>query len=327
MKEINVIYSYMDETQNGAITRADITDLITDLSIKTTMEPQPGVLNMNAIGDGFEFILGSLITITIEGKEIFYGFIFSVSTSKAKTVQIVAYDVLRYLKSKDTYSLDKPQSASDIFKIVCKRLELETGTVDEATWKQIPEVQENTGGFDFIRTAIENALAHEKKFYVLIPEGKKIAFRDLTKLQTNIIIDEENGEIDYQHNANIDEETYNQFKIISEDAREWKGYRNESHVKQWGLLQYSQKFGEPVTEKDLPEILEKLALIYDRPKQRLTLTCFGDWNVRAGSGVHVRFSSFKNFDSGQGYYVRECTHTLTNARHEMNLELCAQNLI
>ncbi len=327
MKDIQIIYSYMDETNGGAQESADITDLIAELSIKTTLEAQPGVLNMTAIGDGFEFILGSLIKITSGSKDIFDGFIFSVTTSKAKTVQITVYDVLRYLKSKDTYLISKDETASDIFKKVCKRLELETGTIDEASWKQPPNVHENAGGFDVIREAIDNALAHEKKYYVLIPEGKKISFRDLEKLRTDIIIDEENGEIDYQHNANIDEDVYNQFKIISEDAKSWKTYRNDKHIEQWGMLQYSQKFGAPIKEKDLPAILDKLAQIYDRPRQRLSLTCFGDWNVRAGVGVHVRFSDFKNFDNGQGYYVRECTHSVTNARHEMVLELCAQNVI
>lgn len=327
MKDITIIYSYMDETNGGKQARADISDLVSEFSIKTTLEAQPGVLTMTAIGDGFEFILGSLVQITAGEKSVFDGFVFSVTTTKAKTVQIVCYDVLRYLKSKDTYVIGDGQTASDIFKTVCKRLEIEAGRIDEATWPQPPDAYENAGGFEVIREAIENALAHEKKFYVLIPEGKKISFRDITKLQTDIIIDEENGEIDYQHNANIDEEVYNQFKVITEDAKEWKVSRNDAHVRQWGLLQYSQKFGEPVKEKDLPGIMEKLAEVYDKPRQKLSLTCFGDWNVRAGAGVHVRFSTFRNFDGGQGYYVRECTHTVRNAHHEMALDLCAQNLI
>lgn len=325
MQEIKIIYSYLNE--NGMTESADITDLIKELSIKTTLDAQPGVLNMAAIGDGFEFILGSAIKVNAGEKDVFDGFIFSVTTSKAKTVQIVAYDVLRYLKSKDTYVFGKGKTASDIFKAVCERLELETGTIDSATWAQPAKTYENTGGFDVIRDAIENALAQEKKFYTIIPEGTKISFRDLENLRSDIIIDEENGEIDFNHNANIDEDVYNQFKVISDDAKEWKVARNDDHIRQWGLLQYSQKFGDPVKEKDLPDLLDKLASIYDKPKQKLTLTCFGNWNVRAGVGVHVRFTDFKNFDNGQGYYVRECTHKVTNARHEMALDLCAQNVI
>ena len=327
MNDITVIYSYMDETRAGATSQADITDLVADLTIKTTLEAQPGTLNMNVIGDGFEFILGGMLRITAGEQDIFTGFIFSVTTTKAKAVQIIAYDVLRYLKIKDTYIIGKGQTASDIFKIVCKRLELETGTIDRATWAQPPKAYESTGGFDILREVIENALAYEKRYYVLIPEGKKIGFRDIEKLRTNIIIDEENGEIDFRHNANIDQETYNKFKIISEDAKTWKTYRNDSHIKQWGLLQYSEKFGNPVKEADLPGLLDKLASLYDRPQQTLGLTCFGDWNVRAGTGVHIRFNSFRSFDEGQGYYVRECTHKVTNAHHEMQLELCAQNVI
>lgn len=327
MGALKIIYSYMNEATGGANESADITDLVSEFSIKTTLEAQPGVLNMTAIGDGFEYILGSLIKITDGERAIFDGFIFSVTTTKAKTIQIIAYDVLRYLKSKDTYIIGKGETASGIFKKVCKRLEIETATIDEAEWEQTPKAYESTGGFEIIREAIENALAHEKRFYVLIPEGKKISFRDIKNLQTNIIIDEENGEIDFYHNANIDEGTYNQFKIICEDAKQWKVYTNDNHIKQWGLLQYSQKFGEPVKEKDLPDILDKLEEIYDKPVQKLSITCFGDWNVRAGAGVHVRFSDFKSFDNGQGYYVRECTHTVKNTLHEMHIDLCVLNVI
>lgn len=327
MRNIRVIYSFMDETRGGAQTTEDITDLVAEFSIKTTLEAQPGVLEMTAIGDGFEYILGSMLKVTTGERDVFAGFIFSVTTTRAKTVQITAYDALRYLKSKDTYVFGKGKTASDIFETVCRRLELETGTIDRASWAQPPNAYENAGGFEVIRDAIENALAHEKRLYVLIPEGRKIAFRNLESLRSDIIIDEENGEIDFQHNANIDEGTYNQFKIIAEDSKKWQGSRNDNHVRQWGLLQYSQKFGAPVKDKDLPQLLEKLAVIYDRPKQKLALKCFGDWNVRAGVGVHIRFTSFKDFDNGQGYYVRECTHRVTNARHEMDLDLCAQNVI
>lgn len=324
MNDITVIYSYMDETRSGATSQADITDIVAEFSIKTTLEAQPGTLNITVIGDGFEFILGSMIRITAGEREIFTGFIFSITTTKAKTLEIVCYDVLRYLKNKDTYSIGKGKTASDIFKTVCGRLELETGTIDKATWPQPPKVYESTGGFDIIREVIGNALAHEKRYYVLIPEGKKIGFRNIENLRSDIIIDEENGEIDFKHNANIDQETYNKIKIISEDAKTWKSYRNDSHIKQWGLIQYSEKYGNPVKEDDLPGLLDKLAELYDRPKQTLSLTCFGNWNVRAGTGVHIRFNQFKSFDEGQGYYVRECTHKVKNAHHEMQLDLCAQ---
>lgn len=325
MEEIKVIYAYLKET--GATEEADITDLIEQFSIKTTIEAQPGVLSITAINDGFEFILGSLLKITAGETAIFDGFIFSVTTSKNKTVSILAYDVLRYLKNKDTFVFGKDKTAGQIFKDVCQRLELEVGDVDETTAKQPPNVYENVGGFDIIREAIENTLQKEKKFFVLIPEGKKINFKNIENLRTDIVIDEENGEIDFTHNANIDKETYNQIKIISEDAKKWKAYRNDNRIKQWGLLQYSQKFGQPVKEEDLPQLLDKLAALYDKPQQTLNLTCFGNWQIRAGVGVHVKFSSFKNFDNEQGYYVRECTQTVSNGKHEMQLDLCANNII
>ena len=325
MDEIKIIYTYM--TDAGSTETADISDLVTAINIKTSIEAQPGVLNMQSLLDGFEYILGAMVQIKVGEASIFDGFIFSVTTTKSNVATIQAYDVLRYLKNKDTFVFGKGKTAADIFKKVCERLDIEAGEIDPTSWEQPPNVYENAGGFDIIREAIENALAGEKKFFVLIPEGKKIHFKNIENLRTDIIIDEENGEIDFSHNANIDQETYNQIKIISEDANKWKVYKDENRIKQWGLLQYAQKFSAPVTDADLPDILDKLAYIYDKPQQKLTLTCFGNWEIRAGAGVHVKFSTFKSFDNGQGYYVRECTHSVTNGRHEMILDLCANNVL
>lgn len=327
MNNLRVIYSYIDETQGGSIRSDDISDLIAEISLKTTLEAQPGTLNMSAIGDGFEFILGSSIKLLDGETSVFDGFIFSVTSTRAKSVQITAYDVLRYLKNKDTFIWRGNETASDIVKAICSRFDLETGTIDAAEWPQPARVDDNAGGFDIIREAIENALAHEKRFFVLLPEGKKIAFRNVENLRTDIIIDEENGEIDFSHNANIDRSTFNSFKIVCPSADKWQVLNDEDHKKQWGLLQYSQSFGESVKPEQLPDLAQKLETIYNRPQESLSLTCFGNWQVRAGMGVHIRFKTFKSFDEGQGYYVKECTHRLSNALHQMHLVLCVQNVV
>lgn len=335
MDGIEVWYIYPDESKGGARTPEEITDIVTTLSIRTSIGAQPGTMNFSVIKEDYEIILGAGVKVIAGGKDVFEGFIFSVTSTKAKVWQIVAYDALRYLKNQDTFVLGK-YTASDIVRKVCRELELETGTIDAAGYVIPAKVEENKSGFDVIKEAMDQELVHNKRQFIIQAEGLKISFRDIENLRSDIIIDEANGEIDFEHNANIDKQTFSAVKVITKGSK-GKGKKGADHwyrypkpgesspeTNQFGYLVYSHIFDESVTEGQLEELANKVLDIYGRPQQTLSLTCFGNWDVKAGTGVHVRFSTFKSFDSGQGYYVKECEHKITNAKHEMVLELCAQ---
>ena len=341
MKDITIYGCF--EGEGGQRQTVDITDIVTALTIQTSLDAQPGQLDATLVVDGYrdegEISLGAGIRVVNGNTEVFSGFVFSVSQTRAKTVQIVAYDVLRYLKNQATYVFSK-ETLDQIFKKVCEQCGIEAGTVDSSSKEQPARAADVQSGFDVIEEAIGYALAFEKKYYVLQAEGTKLALRDIENLKTDILIDEENGEIDFQHTASIDQDTYNKVVVAVEvkDAKS-KGKSSEKSwskpiekedtqtQKSWGLLQYTHIFNDSVSYDMAERAAENLLAMTNRIYQTLQVTCQGNWEVKAGTGLHIRFSRFKSFDNGQGYYVKTCTHTVTNAQHKMVLELHVHNVV
>ena len=65
----------------------------------------PGTLKFSIPKENIgRFEEGDHVALQIDGKDIFYGFVFTKKSSgKSDMVEVTAYDQLRYLKNKDTY--------------------------------------------------------------------------------------------------------------------------------------------------------------------------------------------------------------------------------
>ena len=63
----------------------------------------PGKLEFTVVkGPGLNFAEGDPVKLTVNGTAMFYGFVFKKKRDKGGTIDVVAYDQLRYLKNKDT---------------------------------------------------------------------------------------------------------------------------------------------------------------------------------------------------------------------------------
>lgn len=67
----------------------------------------PGKLKFSYFNDGnIKAEEGNQVKLTVDGIDVFFGFLFSkkISSQDSSFVECTAYDQLRYLKNKDTYS-------------------------------------------------------------------------------------------------------------------------------------------------------------------------------------------------------------------------------
>ena len=63
----------------------------------------PGKLTFSVVKTpGLNFQEGDPVKLTVDGTPMFYGFVFIKSRDKDSTIDVTAYDQLRYLKNKDT---------------------------------------------------------------------------------------------------------------------------------------------------------------------------------------------------------------------------------
>ncbi|MCC8015632.1 MAG: hypothetical protein LIO87_10650 [Eubacterium sp.] len=124
---------------NSVLTTFDITNLIKDgvtLSSKRTGSPASlkfsvvRNLILNAEGDysGFAFEEGDRVILTIDGVQMFLGWVFTKKRSKDQIIEVTAYDQLRYLQNKHTY-VYSGWTATQLIKAIAADFNLAVGTL------------------------------------------------------------------------------------------------------------------------------------------------------------------------------------------------------
>ena len=105
----------------------------------------PGKLEFTVIKDGvLNFQEGNPVKLTVNGTTMFYGFVFTKSRkANSVTIDVVAYDQLRYLKNKDTIT-EEGLKASDLLKRLAADFRLNLGSVEDTGYTLETIIEEDT---------------------------------------------------------------------------------------------------------------------------------------------------------------------------------------
>ena len=287
----------------------------------------PGKLTFTIIDDKkFEIGEGAAINFQYNKQKIFFGFIFSLQRKKDGTIDVVAYDQLRYLKNKDTI-VYSGKTAAELVTSIAQSYMLQTGDIEDTKYVIPSRVEENTTLFDIIEDALDDTLTNTKQMFVLFDDFGKLALRNISSMYVKdedekyLLIDDTAAE-DYSYKSSIDDKTYNKIKLTydNEDrgVREVYIAQDSESMNNWGVLQYFETLKEGENGQVKADALLNL---YDRTTRQLKITkAFGDVRVRAGSMVLVKLNlgdvSLSNF-----LMVEEVTHTFEESFHSMDLTL------
>ena len=70
----------------------------------TERRSTPGKLTFSLVKDEvINFQEGAAVRLKVDGKPVFFGFVFTKKRDKNQIITVTAYDQLRYLNNKDTY--------------------------------------------------------------------------------------------------------------------------------------------------------------------------------------------------------------------------------
>ena len=99
----------------------ELSDIVGKLSLSSYLEIKPGKaeIELNVVNKIDWLSLGSLVSIKINDKKMFFGYVFKFDYDEEHKVCITAYDQLRYLAFKDTFMLDS-MSSSKVFETICQ---------------------------------------------------------------------------------------------------------------------------------------------------------------------------------------------------------------
>ena len=290
---------------------------------KLTLERKgsPGKLTFTVVKDSaLNFQEGDPVKLTVGGIPMFYGFVFTKKRSREKTIDVVAYDQLRYLKNKDTL-IDEGLKASDILKRLATDFRLNLGTVEDTGYTLETVVEENQTLFDMIQNALDETLRNTKQLFILYDDCGSLTLKNINSLKTDLLIDASTAE-DFDYSSSIDEQTYNKIKLAFNNKatgkRELFVAQDGGNMNQWGVLQY---FEQIQSETGAAAKANALLGLYNRKTRRLTVkNAFGRPDIRGGSAVMVSLN-LGDIVANQFLVVDRVTHTFRGNEHFMDLVL------
>ena len=308
--------------ENGG--RVNIPKVMDGVKWTTDRKGSPGKLNFTVVKDsGVDFTEGNSVSLTVDGKKLFYGYVFSKKRDKKQHIEVTAYDQLRYLKNKDTY-VYKGMTASELIETVAADFNLNIGNIELTSYKigtETQRVEQNKTLFDIIYNALDFELTNNKRMYILYDDFGKLTLKSIDNMKIPLIIDEIAGE-NYSYTSTIDEQTYNKIKLLynNPDTKERDVYISQDggNMSRWGILQYFDTLKE---DEDGEKKADALLELYNVKTRKLKITkAFGDVRVRAGSmpviNLNLGDMSLKNY-----MLVEKCTHTFNESEHWMDLNL------
>lgn len=305
--------------QNGA----DIQMPVVKDGIKLTWERKgtPGKLTFTVYkSDGLNFQEGNPVKLLVDGMPIFSGFVFQKKRDKNRSIDVVAYDQLRYLKNKDTV-IDEGLKASDLLKRLATDFRLQTGNIADTEYVLETIVEENQTLFDIIQKTLDETMMHTKQLFILYDDVGKLTLQNVNTMKLDILIDEETGE-NFNYETSIDSQTYNKINLAypNKDTGTLERFvvQDGENINRWGVLQY---FEQIQTTTGAVQKAEALLKLYDMKTRKLSIQkAFGDVRVRAGSAVAVSLH-LGDMVANQYMMVDKVTHIFESERHTMDLNL------
>jgi len=186
---------------------------------------------------------------------------------------------------------------------------LPTSIHDDKTW------------LDIIYSGISDTLTGKGKWYCLRDEFGEIALRDIEELKLPLVLGDESFAYDYEYEKSIDDEFYNQIKIVSDNESTGKRdvyiTKDSASIDKYGLLQYFEVLDKNANPSQVKSKADMLLKLYNREVESLEMDCLGDVRVRAGSSFYGQIEDIR---LNKRLIVKSVTHEFIPV-HTMSLEV------
>lgn len=282
-----------------------------------------GSLTFSVLKEGsIDFKEGNSVSLVADGKNMFYGYVFSKSRTKKGIINVLCYDQMRYLKNKDTYSFQSV-TADTIFKMIANDYGIKTGSIDFSYYVLPPRIEDNTTLMDIIYKAVaETEMAGYGKFIIYDDYGE-LVFKNTKYMVSNLLADKTTV-FDFDYKTTIDKNVYNKVKLVYKRDTKYTHTLNvftakdDNNIKEWGVLQYYAHIDSKNIDGNAKakEILNK----YNTKSRQLKISTLGNLNIRAGWSIRVNLD-IGDFVVDEDMVIKECCHIFKGNSHIMELSL------
>lgn len=305
--------------------RIDYTDALKSAELATQRFDAPAKLSFEGVEDsGIAIPEGATVRLTDDGQVVFVGYVFTASRDRYGATSYVAYDQLRYLKAKASYSfVNLPLEG--IIRQIAADFGLTVGPM-AATGYVFPSlIKENESCLDIIFDALAQTIYQTGKIWVFYDNCGALTLVEAKDLMQTAIIGDGSMMTDYTYTRDIDSDTYNRVKLARPNKATGRTdiYVNEDteSIRKWGLLQYYDKVDENLNEAQIAQLCAAYLKYYNRVSQTLKLESMGITGIRAGMMLPVLVRSVQVLSVNRILMAEKVTHSWDGQLHKMTVEV------
>uniref|UniRef100_UPI0006CF333F XkdQ/YqbQ family protein n=1 Tax=Clostridium sp. NkU-1 TaxID=1095009 RepID=UPI0006CF333F len=267
---------------------------------------------------------GAKVQFYVDGKEIFLGFVFVIEQDRWGVVSVTAYDQLRYLKAKASYSF-VGKRLGEIIQQIATDMQLQAGGLEDTGYVIPTLTKENTECLDIIEYGLQVTQYNTGKIFVFYDDFGKLSLKEAKNMTSDILIG--NGSIltDYSYKSDIDSDTYNQIKLVRPNKETGQEdtyiFKDSTTIKKWGLLQKYVKVDENLNEAQINQQGNIMAAYYDRVLKTISVDGVdGAPNLRAGAMPTFKIKEIPELTGGYRLVLDKVQHTFSDGDHTMKIE-------
>lgn len=307
------------QTDTGAM--FDISQLVTSIKFEDNIR-KSGILNCSVLEDeAMKPSEGNIIRVKYDNEVYFLGYIFKLSYTAYTEYGILAYDPLRYLKANETYVFENVTASSALTQI-CGEFKLPTGQIEDTRYILPRMIFDDKCILDILADILTVTLRNTGELFILKSNDGKIELKNIKNTITDFVVDPESTLLEYSFDRSIDDDTYNQIKLIRDNKdtgkREIYIAKDSETIQKWGLLQYYEKVDDGLNAAQIRDKVNGLLSLKNRVLKTLTgVRVLGDARLRAGHMVFLNLPKRGIY----GYLLcTKATHNFTNDAHTVTAD-------
>ena len=261
-----------------------------DVTWTTDIEFNAGELSFSigkgSSGNGIMPKNGDVIAMQWNAKNIFWGRIFKISYNSGGTIDITAYDKMRYLKGVDTI-VWPANKASDRFRTVCAYSQITHKVVDDSLIRISARVDENKTYFTMLQEAISETRSKTDNRYYIRDNYGTVEFIFSGRTVSSVVLGDKSLMTTWSMDKSI-EEAANWVvikKIKDKNIQDSAIAKDDGNIQKWGKLHIIEMADEKMNHAQMVDRANQLLREKNRETSSLTLSAVGHLDIRAG----VRF--------------------------------------
>lgn len=263
--------------------------------------------------------LGDAVTFSLDGKELFQGYIFSRQKGTGDSaISIRCYDRGYYLNRNKASFKFTNETPDAIARKICVEFEVPVGQLVQPG-VTVSRIFSGCSLYEMIQTAYTLAAAKTKKQYFIRFSGGKLNVLEKSADGNKLVIEGGANLLQASCSESI-ENMINKISIRDENDKETEQVSNDQYIKLYGLM---QDYLSQSKDGNAKEKAEKL-LAENGVSQKVTLDCLGDVNSLTGDAVIVK----EPYTGLSGlFYIESDLHTWKDGVYKNQLVVNFQSMM